>query len=90
MNWHSDGFCLCFWTVNRYLEEKKKRKRLRGITYEPAPEREIIAFGDVVQGPPKLSFPPKAKVSILPTPYLELFQHTHNFHDFCGFWAIYS
>jgi hypothetical protein len=69
--------------VNRYLEEKKKRKRLRGITYEPAPEREIIAFGDVVQGPPKLSFPPKAKVSILPTPYLELFQHTHNFHDFC-------
>ncbi|KAH9575570.1 hypothetical protein CY35_01G116900 [Sphagnum magellanicum] len=47
----------------KYLEEKKKRKRLRGITYEPVPEREIIAFGDVVQGPPKLLFPPKAKIT---------------------------
>lgn len=49
----------------RYLQEKKK-KRLKNSTYEAMlrePEKEKIEFGDIVQEPPKLSFPAKAKVS---------------------------
>jgi len=53
--------------VPRFLEEKKK-KRLSNAVVQAlmnAPKKDHVAFGEVVQAPPQLTFPEKNKVSTL-------------------------